>query len=507
MQRNDAGAVAASSSDSPYNRRITGTTPMRDDRSGGRQRPAEDERRPDRHAGARHAQQLRRRHDPVGHGADRRGELPAVLRQPGRACPKTIRFGRCTIATVSARGRRSGAGRSSTPASTWRRSRTSRSASAGSSRSTPTTRPRRRRSAPRSAASSTRAPRRRSRRAARSPSTRGDDERFDYAYKFVTSGTYNPDDRAANVDLLDEGTLYVAKFNDDGTGEWLPLVHGEGPLTEANGFASQGDVLIKTRLAADALGATKMDRPEDFETNPVTGKVYLVCTNNNQRTLEQDRSRQPAAPTTSPATSSRSREDGDDHAATTFTWEIFILAGDPDGQRHLLRRLCERRRQPVRRAGQPDLRRRRQHLDLDRRHAEQPPRQRRPLRRSRPRARSAAARCSSSAPFPGAECSGPVFNPDNTALWVSVQHPGEGGTLEEPRQPLAGRRRCAAAIGRPDHGRRSHDAYRTGELAADESHQRGCAVSPEDVSGLPCSLDSTTARRVLSRAVASSSTA
>lgn len=156
----------------------------------------------------------------------------------------------------------------------------------------------------------------------------GDDERFDYVYKFVTNGKFDPSNRQANMDLLDEGTLYVAKYNEDGSGEWLPLVHGQGPLTEANGFKSQADVVIEARRAADLLGATKMDRPEDVEVNPKTNKVYAMLTNNERRKPDQVNGANPR-PENKFGHIVEMLPENEDHASTKFTWNILVKCGDP----------------------------------------------------------------------------------------------------------------------------------------------------------------------------------
>ena len=154
----------------------------------------------------------------------------------------------------------------------------------------------------------------------------GDDERFEYVYKFISSAPYNAGDRKANTDILDDGILYVAKFNEDGSGTWLPLVFGQGPLTSANGFKSQADVLIRTRAAADALGATPMDRPEDIESNPVDGHVFIALTNNSKRSAEQIDAANPRGPNKH-GHILELIEANDDHASETFNWEIFIRCG------------------------------------------------------------------------------------------------------------------------------------------------------------------------------------
>ena len=168
----------------------------------------------------------------------------------------------------------------------------------------------------------------------------GDDERFEYVYKFVTKGKFDPKQRASNMNLLDEGTLHVARFNEDGTVSWLALVHGEGPLNAGNGFNSQADVAIEARRAADLLGATPMDRPEGIAINPRSGKVYVVLTYNERRKGKDDPNARERANPANPRAENKwgqiieisppaAANGKADHASTTSRWGFFIVAGNP----------------------------------------------------------------------------------------------------------------------------------------------------------------------------------
>jgi len=154
----------------------------------------------------------------------------------------------------------------------------------------------------------------------------GDDSRFEYIYKFVSAANY--DHATASGALLDEGTLYVAKFNNDGAGEWLALAPGQNSLTPENGFADLADILVNTRAAADQAGATKMDRPEWGTVDPNSGEVYFTLTNNNRRDMTQIDAVNPRAENNFGQIVRWSYEGGD-HALPTFAWNLFVIAGTP----------------------------------------------------------------------------------------------------------------------------------------------------------------------------------
>ncbi|MEU1867105.1 PhoX family protein [Streptomyces gardneri] len=184
----------------------------------------------------------------------------------------------------------------------------------------------------------------------------GDDERFDYFYKFVSSKRMKKGgSRAArehNLTLLDEGTLYVAKLtgdspaaeidgtgklpNDgefDGSGQWIPLAtaSADGAVSHVPGLTAD-EVFVFTRLAGDKVGATKMDRPEDVEPSPRSGRVYVALTNNSNR----GKGTNPGADEANPRNLNKHgqilelAEHWDDPASDGFAWRLFLVAGDPN---------------------------------------------------------------------------------------------------------------------------------------------------------------------------------
>ncbi len=189
----------------------------------------------------------------------------------------------------------------------------------------------------------------------------GDDARNEYIYKFVSKALWNPQDvnggLAAGAKYLDEGTLYVAQFHADGSGQWLELSYGKNGLDASNAaypFADQGDVVTHARLAADKVGATKMDRPEWGAVHPRNGEVYMTLTNNSNRVAPGSATSgsQLTPDAANPRYYSdayqnadgssktnkgnpnghiiRWRETDSNPAATRFAWDIYLFAAQAD---------------------------------------------------------------------------------------------------------------------------------------------------------------------------------
>jgi len=182
----------------------------------------------------------------------------------------------------------------------------------------------------------------------------GDDSKGEYIYKFVSTQNWVASDATggltAGAKYLDSGTLYVAKFNNDGTGTWLKLDINETAIASyaTYTFSDAADVAVHTRIAADAVGATKMDRPEWGGVHPTTGEVYMTLTNNSDRAKSGKYGLDAANPryysdtynnadgTTSTNKGNvnghivRWKEASNDPTATTFTWDIYLFGAQYD---------------------------------------------------------------------------------------------------------------------------------------------------------------------------------
>ncbi|MFT5881438.1 MAG: secreted PhoX family phosphatase [Moritella sp.] len=164
----------------------------------------------------------------------------------------------------------------------------------------------------------------------------GDDERGEHLYKFVSKNKYHTDNKAANRNLLDDGTLYVAKFamqqdKLEGDGQWLELTYGKNGLTKENGFNDQAEVMIFARRAATQVGATTMDRPEWVAVHPDKKHVFCTLTNNKHRGKKagQDVGGPNPREANHYGQIIRWQPTKHDHISDTFQWDLYLIAGNP----------------------------------------------------------------------------------------------------------------------------------------------------------------------------------
>jgi secreted PhoX family phosphatase len=164
----------------------------------------------------------------------------------------------------------------------------------------------------------------------------GDDERGEHLYKFVSKGKYQAGNDANNRNLLEEGTLFVAKFGMEkdkleGEGQWLELTYGKNGLTKENGFNSQAEVMIFARRAATQVGATTMDRPEWVAVHPDKKHVFCTLTNNKNRGVKAGQALNGPNPRVENHYGQilRWTPTNLDHTNETFQWDLYLIAGNP----------------------------------------------------------------------------------------------------------------------------------------------------------------------------------
>lgn len=254
----------------------------------------------------------------------------------------------------------------------------------------------------------------------------GDDARFEYLYKFVSRDRYRPGDRAHNRTLLSRGTLHVARLDEDGTGVWIPLVP-EGVLAEW----SLADICVHARAAADLVGATPMDRPEDVEVEPISRRVYACMTNNAGRETPN---------AANPRTQNQHGqiveliEEGGDLGATRFVWSLFMVCGDPADASDPHVSYAGRRDPDLAAVSCPD------NLAFDRRGNLWLATDGQPSKLGVHDAIYVVPTNGPQRGVPqrfatgpvGCEMTGPFLARDDRTFFASVQHPGAGGGLIEP---------------------------------------------------------------------------